>query len=70
MVGLTLEFTVCLIFSTIFKKLYPIFLVYNRILKMAKGCFQDTENVFNNIVVNKLKTVNPTYLTKVFYLLN
>ena len=25
------------------------------------GCFQDIENVFNDIVVNKLKIVNPTY---------
>ena len=29
-----------------------------------------TENVFNNIVVNKLTTVDPTYLFKLFYLLN
>ena len=28
------------------------------------------ENVFNDIVVNKLKTVNPTFLSKLFYLLN
>ena len=37
---------------------------------MVKWCFQDTENVFNDIVVNKLKTVDPTYLSKFFYLLN
>ena len=40
------------------------------ILKIAKRCFQDTKNVFNNIVVNKLKTVDSTYLSKLFYLLN
>ena len=32
--------------------------------------FQDTENVFNDIVVNKLKTVDSTYLSKLFFLLN
>ena len=39
-------------------------------MKTIKECFQDTENVFNDIVVNKLKTVDPTYLSKLFYLLN
>ena len=29
-----------------------------------------SENIFNDIVVNKLKTVDPTYLSKLFYLLN
>ena len=37
---------------------------------MARESFQDTENVFNNIVVNKLKTADPIYLSKLFYLLN
>ena len=32
--------------------------------------FQDTKNIFNDIVVNKLKTVDSTYLSKLFYLLN
>ena len=40
------------------------------ILKMVKWCFQDTENVFNDIVVNKLKIMDPIYLSKFFYLLN
>ena len=39
-------------------------------MAMAKGCFQDTKNVFNDMVVNKLKTIDPTYLSKLFYLLN
>ena len=29
---------------------------------MAKWCFQNTENVFNDIVLNKLKTVDPTFV--------
>ena len=32
--------------------------------------FQDTKNVFNDIVVNKLKIVDPIYLSTLFYLLN
>ena len=38
--------------------------------KRLRMCFQDTENVFNDIVVNKLKTVDPIYLSKLFYFLN
>ena len=37
---------------------------------MGKGYFQDIENVFNDIVINKLKTVDPTDLSKFFYPLN
>ena len=37
---------------------------------MAKKCFQDTKNVFNDIVINKLKTVNPKNLSKFFFPLN
>ena len=33
-------------------------------------CFQDIENIFNDIVVNELKIVNPTKLSKLVYLLN
>ena len=32
--------------------------------------FLEYKNVFNDIVVNKLKIVNPTYLSKLCYLLN
>ena len=37
---------------------------------MAKEVFFGYKNVFNDIVVNKLKTMNPAYLPKLFYLLN
>ena len=37
---------------------------------MAKRMFSNTENVFNDIVVNKLKTVDPKNLAKLFYPLN
>ena len=39
-------------------------------MAMAKGCFQDIKNVFNDMVVNKLKTIDLTYLSKLFYFLN
>ena len=37
---------------------------------MIKECFQDTKNVFNNIVINKLQIMNSTNLYKFFYPLN
>ena len=33
---------------------------------MTKGCFQDTKNILNDIVVNKFKTVDRTYTSKLF----
>ena len=51
------------------KKLFHIFPVQNKILKTTEECFQDTKNVFNDIVVNKLNTVDPTDLSKLLYLL-
>ena len=41
-----------------------------RFWKQLRECVQDTENVFNGIVVNKLKTVDSTDFPKLFYLLN
>ena len=38
------------------------------ILKTAKGVFLGYKKCFNDIVVNKLKIVDPTYLSKLFYL--
>ena len=49
---------------------YHIFLIQIGFWKRLRWYFQDTENVFNGIVVNKLKTINVTYLSKLFYLLN
>ena len=49
---------------------YHIFLIQIGFWKRLRWYFQDTENVFNGIVVNKLKTINVTCLSKLFYLLN
>ena len=59
MVSPTLEFIVWLIFSKYnFQKTVSSFLrIQNKILKTPRGCIQDTKNVFDDIVVNKLKTV-------------
>ena len=57
MVGPVLEYIVWLIFSRYsFQKIVSYFSCSNQNFdKQLKGCFQNTENVFNGIVVNKIK---------------
>ena len=59
---LTLKFIVWLIFSKYsVQKLVSYFSNFEHDFeKRIKGCFQDTKNVFNDIIVNKLKIVDPT----------
>ena len=71
MVGPTLKFIVCLIFSKYtIQKTLSYFLDLKQDFENGLGGVLGYIKCFNDIVINKLKTVDSTYLSKCFYLLN
>ena len=65
--GLTPESIVWLIFS---KKYFLFFFSKHNFENSWENIFKIKKKVFNGIVVNKLETMDPTDLFKLFYLLN